>query len=617
MALTNLTRGSDRTADFEGAVYKKRADFFFGATLTAGDQVLLWSSERGGDGNYYLWSGAYPKVVPPGATPATSGGIGASAWGLAPSSSKVVVAASVAALKLLPPALAGAVQTLGYYAAGDRGAGLYRYDSTDTTSADNGGTVIVGLGGARWKLDNDGEVSLRQFGCKIDFATDDTAAMIKAVAWAANPGNSLVHPGGICKLTATINLPGSFRLKGVGVDPGYRVSMGAQTKYGSFFYLAHTGKGFVLSPTTTGQANTNGVRFYDFGTIRNHPNVVSGWAPTDHDWDFHVTGYGSTDYINILALNATRAFYNEHRANFLGCRGQAFKAFIFIDNNYDTVRIDNCHQWPFWNETSIPMDYSRANLQCYTFLRSDNPMMSNSFSYAHKYGIYFGLGAGGGPGPTGVTSRFKGNNLDFDAGYYGVYCQTDGVTAQFTDISLTGWTATSGSIGVFSQGLGNTLEFKGLRVTNANDQAIYVEGNNNGVKVTDLWVDAWNTGNTNKPAVSCSSAAFFESTNPPRILKSQGNGAALLGGNGQFRVNGRKGLTAAATSNGAGQITVTHNNEFDPNVIVLQSYNVGKFGLAVTGHTDTTFTATLFDTSTGSALPSTSVGFAWETSYVQ
>lgn len=82
MTLDSLVRGSDRTADFEGATLKKRTDFFFGTTLTSSDFILLWSSDRGGDGNYYQWRGSYPKVVPPGSTPATSGGISPTGWRL-------------------------------------------------------------------------------------------------------------------------------------------------------------------------------------------------------------------------------------------------------------------------------------------------------------------------------------------------------------------------------------------------------------------------------------------------------------------------------------------------------------------------------------------------------
>lgn len=50
-----------------------------GATLQYINQVLHWKLPDG-DGDYYRWNGDFPKVVPPGSTPATSGGVGDGAW---------------------------------------------------------------------------------------------------------------------------------------------------------------------------------------------------------------------------------------------------------------------------------------------------------------------------------------------------------------------------------------------------------------------------------------------------------------------------------------------------------------------------------------------------------
>jgi len=47
-----------------------------GATLTLPNQVLRWQN----NGEYYRWDGIFPKVVAPGSTPNTVGGIGVGAW---------------------------------------------------------------------------------------------------------------------------------------------------------------------------------------------------------------------------------------------------------------------------------------------------------------------------------------------------------------------------------------------------------------------------------------------------------------------------------------------------------------------------------------------------------
>ena len=79
------------------------------------------------------------------------------------------------------------VVTLGYYAAGDGGSSNYRYDPSDTTSTDNGGTVIVAADNGRWKLTNP-NATPKQFGCKGDGSTVDTIAFNKWVDWVNSSG---------------------------------------------------------------------------------------------------------------------------------------------------------------------------------------------------------------------------------------------------------------------------------------------------------------------------------------------------------------------------------------------------------------------------------------------
>ncbi|CNG86933.1 Uncharacterised protein [Yersinia kristensenii] len=50
--------------------------FEIGATLANSSEVLRWES----NGEYYRWDGSFPKVVPSGSTPETTGGIGIGAW---------------------------------------------------------------------------------------------------------------------------------------------------------------------------------------------------------------------------------------------------------------------------------------------------------------------------------------------------------------------------------------------------------------------------------------------------------------------------------------------------------------------------------------------------------
>lgn len=57
-------------------------DFSTGGTLSGADRdkAVLWPLSAGGDGAYYSWQGALPKVIPASSTPASTGGVVAGAW---------------------------------------------------------------------------------------------------------------------------------------------------------------------------------------------------------------------------------------------------------------------------------------------------------------------------------------------------------------------------------------------------------------------------------------------------------------------------------------------------------------------------------------------------------
>lgn len=56
--------------------YITKDSFEDGSTLSLANECLRWKS----NGEYYRWDGQFPKVVPPGSTPDSSGGIGKGKW---------------------------------------------------------------------------------------------------------------------------------------------------------------------------------------------------------------------------------------------------------------------------------------------------------------------------------------------------------------------------------------------------------------------------------------------------------------------------------------------------------------------------------------------------------
>ena len=74
-------------------------------------------------------------------------------------------------------------------------AGVFQYDPTDTTSTDNGGTIIVGIDGRRWRRDFSNAINVKWFGATGNGVTDDTDAGRKAYL-ALTDNSILVFPPG-------------------------------------------------------------------------------------------------------------------------------------------------------------------------------------------------------------------------------------------------------------------------------------------------------------------------------------------------------------------------------------------------------------------------------------
>lgn len=90
--------------------------------------------------------------------------------------------------------------TVGYYNPGDGGGGAYWYNPADTTSPDNGGTIIVASDGSRWYLAPQGYPTLKQFGATGNGVSSDSAAIAAALAL----GETVYAPPGVYNIgTAT------------------------------------------------------------------------------------------------------------------------------------------------------------------------------------------------------------------------------------------------------------------------------------------------------------------------------------------------------------------------------------------------------------------------------
>ena len=260
--------------------------------------------------------------------------------------------ANVTALRaydISPPALVIAME--GYTDSGDLGAGLFAYVSTDTSSADNGGTIIVDAASHRWyRITNGGPLNAAWFGASPT-STDCTAALNAALAVLATPGGEILFPAGEYTFLSpvTYTLPAgqlSVSVAGVGADATilyWPTGSGLTFAASSAVHSVHVrdltiATGVAGSGGTVGCALTNSIQG---GTLAQNDFTrvtfrgIDGGNATDY-WGtgLQIVGNGLVNYVGCLfygpsaanvgngvslAGNASGVFQYSIVHNFYGC----------------------------------------------------------------------------------------------------------------------------------------------------------------------------------------------------------------------------------------------------------------------------------------------------------
>jgi hypothetical protein len=139
--------------------------------------------------------------------------------GIAGAISATFYVATIADLRALTSATTATTASVsGYATAADGGGGIFVVDAADTTSADNGGTIIVDAASRRWKLQYAWATTARQWGCKMNGAAGTDAARLNAaIAWVNSIGGGVIELGeGVLVAEETIVLYSFVQLRGAG-----------------------------------------------------------------------------------------------------------------------------------------------------------------------------------------------------------------------------------------------------------------------------------------------------------------------------------------------------------------------------------------------------------------
>lgn len=290
---------------------------------------------------------------------------------------------NMAALRALSKtAVSTAVFTLGYYAAGDAGAsGPFYYDPNDTTSSENGVTIIVGNDGARYKLAYSGVLNAAQGGAKYDGVTD-AVPFINNIATVLTGGGT-IRITGKCLIDSAITLPSGVALQG---DRQFVGTLGVNNTQGS---KSDTARGcLIINSTVT-------VSFSGSSGVRNLLVLRKGMTFPAADTSLYAgtafTGIGDDYFVVeclIIGFNKTVYSTNVQRpriqnVNFDGING------VEVANCADISHINECHAWPFGtiSGTSTVASNLRTGTAYYFHDLGDWNKVSNCFSYGYKVGF--------------------------------------------------------------------------------------------------------------------------------------------------------------------------------------------------------------------------------------
>jgi len=255
----------------------------------------------------------------------------AGAWvRLVISQTSIVVISSIASLRTLDggPSIP-AVYVEGYSTIDDGGEGVFVYDASDTTSADNGGTIIIDATNHRYIRETNGQpISAQWFGATGNGSTDDTTSFQNFLSYIQS-GQPGYIPAGTYKLsaqlTATISPKTSFVLSGTGIDTsilewnsGQGLSVVIQDENSSIHIhdmtyatsSINTGTGLsltqslssVLSPAYTPPSELTNLGFRD---------AVNNWNSATNYFEtaISISSVSNITYINIIMNGESSVSY--------------------------------------------------------------------------------------------------------------------------------------------------------------------------------------------------------------------------------------------------------------------------------------------------------------------
>lgn len=258
--------------------------------------------------------------------------------------------ASIAALQAATATTApnSVVYVIGYRTGADGGEGTFWYNASDTTSADNGGTIIVDASGRRWYRERSGiPLMLSWFGGN-HAAADCAPALREAMAALPSPGGEIHVAAGTLTFGSNVAFTyptGAFSvtLTGEGADNTvllWAANGGITLNASNFKHSVHIRDITIRAgsaPTGTGLTLNQSQPGGDFGQsdiVRVTFDGITG-GTSSFNWAIQVFGWCNINYDAVLIYSASAG-----GVNLTGALSTSFKYSII--HNMDRCGFFQC-----------------------------------------------------------------------------------------------------------------------------------------------------------------------------------------------------------------------------------------------------------------------------------